>query len=150
MKSMTRSIFVLVLGVASMVTAAGARAEEWPLVAGNYWEVTGIDIKDGGGLKYAQWLAGEWKDNLEFSKSQGWIKEYMILSNVHARANEPDLYLVTVTESLVSAAEGEKRQQAYRAWRKKTLEQMQSESGDRAEYREVMSEALLQEIKIRK
>lgn len=150
MKSMTRSIFVLLLGVASMVTAAGARAEEWPLVAGNYWEVTGIDIKDGGGLKYAQWLAGEWKDNLEFSKSQGWIKEYMILSNVHARANEPDLYLVTVTESLVSAAEGEKRQQAYRAWRKKTLEQMQSESGDRAEYREVMSEALLQEIKIRK
>jgi hypothetical protein len=149
-KSMRRSIFVLALGAASMMTAAGALAQEWPLVPGNYWEVTGIDIKDGGGLKYAQFLASEWKDNLEFSKSQGWIKDYMIFSNVYARANEPDLYLVTVTESIVSGSESEKRQQAYMAWRKKTLEQMQSESGNRAEYREVMSDSLLQELKIRK
>ena len=149
-KSMRRLIGVLALGAVSMSTATLASAEEWPLVPGNYWEVTGIDIKDGGGLKYAQFLAGEWKNNLEFSKSQGWISDYKIFSNVYARANEPDLYLVTITESIVSGAEGEKRQQAYLAWRKKTLEQMQSESGNRAEYREVMSDSLLQELAIRK
>ena len=150
MKSVRKSIAVLALGVASMVTAAGASAQEWPLVQGNYWEVTGVKIKDGGGLKYAQFIAGEWKNNLEFSKSQGWIKGYMIFANVYARANEPDLYLVTITDSIVSGAEGEKRQQAYMAWRKKTLEQMESESGNRAEYREIMSDSLLQELTIRK
>ena len=149
-KSMKKCIAVLALGAASMVTSTVASAQEWPLVQGNYWEVTGIDIKDGGGLKYAQFLAGEWKENLEFSKSQGWIKDYMIFSNVYARADEPNLYLVTITESIVSGAESEKRQDAYMAWRKKTLEQMQSESGNRAEYREVMSDSLLQELKIRK
>ena len=149
-KSMRKSIAVLALGAASMLTTAGALADEWPLVQGNYWEVTGIDIKDGGGLKYAQFLAGEWKDNLEFSKSQGWIKGYMIFANVYARANEPDLYLVTITESIVSGAESEKRQDAYMAWRKKTIAQMESESGNRAEYREVMSDSLLQELTIRK
>jgi hypothetical protein len=148
--SMKQLIGVVALGAASMLTATDATAQEWPLVPGSYWEVTGVDIKDGGGLKYAQFLAGEWKDNLEFSKSQGWISDYKIFSNVYARANEPDLYLVTITDSVVSGAESEKRQQAYMAWRKKTIEQMQSESGNRAEYREVMSDSLLQEYSIRK
>jgi len=147
---MKSSILALALGAASMIAVGSASAQEWPLVQGNYWEVTGIDIKDGGGLKYAQFLAGEWKNNLEFSKSQGWIKDYMIFSNVYARAGEPVLYHVTITESIVSGTESEKRQDAYMAWRKKTLEQMQSESGNRAEYREVISDSLLQELKIRK
>jgi len=83
---MKSSILALALGAASMIAVGSASAQEWPLVQGNYWEVTGIDIKDGGGLKYAQFLAGEWKNNLEFSKSQGWIKDYMIFSNLYARS----------------------------------------------------------------
>ena len=149
--SIRKFVSVLALGAAAATMSAVATAEDqWPLVFGDYWEVTGIDIKDGGGLQYAQFLAGEWKDNLEFSKSQGWIKGYKIFSNVHARANEPDLYLVTISESLESAAVGEQRFKEYQAWRKKTIQQMQSESGNRAEYREVMSDSLLQEMSIRK
>lgn len=148
-KTIRKTMFILALGASSMMMASGALAQEWPLAPGDYWEVTGIDIKDGGGLKYAEWLASEWRENLEFSKSQGWIKDFMILSNVHARSDEPDLYLVTVTESIVSAAEGQERMQEYMAWRKKTLEQVVSESGNRAEYREVMSESLLQVLSFR-
>jgi hypothetical protein len=140
---------VFALSVAAVVASVPAIAQEWPMVPGDYWEVTGIDIKDGGGLKYAQWLASEWKDNMEFSKSKGWIKDYMIFSNVYGRANEPDLYLITVTESVASGAEGQRRAEEFRAWKKKTIEQMQSESGNRAEYREVMSDSLLQELKFR-
>lgn len=147
---MKKSIFVMALGAASMMTAAGALADEWPLVAGDYWEVTGVEIKDGGGLKYAEFLAGEWKENLEFSKSQGWIKGYKIFSNVYARDHEPDLYLVTITDSIVSGAESEKRNDAYMAWRKKTIAQMQTESGNRAEYRDILADELLQELTIRK
>jgi hypothetical protein len=144
-------ISALALGASAIaVSGAAIAAEKWPLVLGDYWEVTGIDVKDGGGLQYAQFLAGEWKDNLEFSKSQGWIKDCKIFSNVYARAGEPDLYLVTITESIVSAAEGDKRFDAFQAWKKKTIAQMQSESGNRAEYREVLSDALLQELSVRK
>jgi hypothetical protein len=149
-KLMRKSIFVMALGAASMMTAAGALADDWPLVAGDYWEVTGVEIKDGGGLKYAEFLASEWKENLEFSKSKGWIKDYKIFSNVYARNHEPDLYLVTITDSIVSGAEGEKRSDEYMAWRKKTIAQMQTESGNRAEYRDILSDELLQELTIRK
>ena len=141
---------VLAFGASSMMIAAGAVAQEWPFVQGDYWEVTGIDIKDGGGLKYSNWLASEWRENLEFSKSRGWIKDYKVFSNVYARSNEPDIYLITITDKIASGAESEARQNEYIAWRKKTIEQMQSESGNRAEYRTVMSDSLLQELKFRK
>lgn len=148
--SIRKLISVLVLGAAAATMNAAATAQEkWPLALGDYWEVTGIDLKDGGSLKYAQWLASEWKDNLEFSKSKGWIKDYKIFSNVHPRANEPDLYLVTISESIVSAVEGDKRFDEFQAWKKKTIAQMQSESGNRVEYREVLSDSLLQEMKVR-
>lgn len=148
--SIRKLVSVLALGAAAVTMSTAAIAQdEWPLVFGDYWEVSGIDIKDGGGLQYAQFLASEWKANLEFSKSKGWIKDYKIFSNVYARANEPDLYLVTITESIVSATEDDKRFEEFKAWKKKTIQQMQAESGDRAEYREVLSDSLLQELKIR-
>jgi len=147
---MRKTIFVLALGVSSMMMASGALAQEWPFVGGDYWEVTGIDINDGGGLKYSNWLAAEWRKNLEFSKSKGWIKSYKVFANVHNRSDEPDLYLIRVMENIASGPEGEKRQKEYMEWQTKTVEQMQGESGNRAEYREVMSTSLLQELKFRK
>ena len=104
---------VLTFGASTMMISDIAVAEEWPLVSGDYWEVTGIDLADGGAYKYSKWLAEEWRKNLEFAKSKGWIKDYMILSNVYGRSDEPDLYLIRVRESIVSAAEGEKRQKEY-------------------------------------
>jgi hypothetical protein len=148
-KTMKKTIFVLVLCGSSMMATSGAIAQEWPFVGGDYWEVTGIDIQDGGGLKYSNWLAVEWRKNLEFSKSKDWIKDYKVLANVHNRSDEPDLYLIRVMENIASGPEGEKRQKEYMEWQSKTLEQMQGESGNRAEYREVMSTSLLQELKFR-
>lgn len=140
---------VLALGALAATMSAASYAEKWPLVGGDYWEVTGIDIKDGGSLKYAEFIAGEWKQNLEFSKSKGWIKGYKIFANVYARAGEPDLYLVQIRDSVTSATENEKRNDEFQEWKKKTIAQMEAESGNRAEYREVMSDSLLQELTIR-
>jgi hypothetical protein len=140
---------VLTFGASTIMMSGTALADEWPFVPGDYWEVTGIDIQDGGGYKYAKWLATEWRKDLEFAKSKGWIKDYMIIANVHNRSDEPDLYLVRVRESIVSAAEGEKRQKEYMEWQEKSIEKMQSESGNRAEYRTVMSDSLLQVLKFR-
>jgi hypothetical protein len=140
---------VLTFGASTIMMSGTAVAEEWPLKGGDYWEVTGIDIHDGGGYKYAKWLATEWRKGLEFAKSKGWIKDYIILSNVHARSDEADLYLIRVRESIVSAAEGEKRQKEYMEWQEKSIEKMQAESGNRAEYRTVMSDSLLQVLTFR-
>lgn len=149
MKSMKKFLVVLTLGAASTMMAAGALAQQWPLAQGDYWEVTGITVKDGGNLKYANWLATEWKKNAEFAKSKGWIKGYHVFANVYGRKGEPDLYLVRVIDSVVSGAEGEKRTKEYFEWQKKSMEALAGESGNRAEFREVVSSSLLQEMKFR-
>ena len=140
---------VLTFGASTMMMSDNAVADEWPFVPGDYWEVTGIDLADGGAYKYALWLAKEWRKNLEFSKSKGWIKDYMVLSNVHARSDEPDLYLVRVFESMPDSEESQKRQKEYMEWQSKTIEKMQAESGNRAEYRTVMSDSLLRVLNFR-
>ncbi|ATW05449.1 hypothetical protein CHN51_08380 [Sphingorhabdus sp. YGSMI21] len=126
-----------------------ATAQEFPLVAGEFSEVSGIYVKDGGVYKYAQWLATEWKKNAEFAKSQGWLNDYKIYVNAHPRDGEPNIYIMRIFSSLPDAAESERRDAAYDAWAKKTAEQQIAESGNRAEYRTVKSSMLLREYKIR-
>ncbi len=144
-----RALAVLAFAVSSISISTNVLAQEWPFVEGDFWEVTGISIEDGGGLTYANWLATEWRKNLDFAKSKGWIKDYMILSNVYGRADEADLYLIRVLESVPSGAEGEQRRKEYMEWQSKSLSDMQKESGNRAEYREVLSSSLLQHMKFR-
>ena len=139
-------IRIAVAAFALMFLSAGATADEWPLKGGDYWSVGSITIKDGGSWKYANWLATEWRKNVEFAKSKGWIKDYMIIANVYPRAGEPDLYLIRVHESIPNAAEGRKRNEEYQEWAKKTNEKMVEESGNRAEYREQTSSSLLQQL----
>ena len=146
-KNFFRVFAVILLGVSAMSIAQAQ--DEWPFIGGDYWEVTGIKTADGAGLKYARWLAGEWRKNSEFAKSQGWIKEFMVISNVHARSDEPDLYLIRVFENMATVQEGEERSKAYRDWVKKSMDKRQEESGSRAEYRTVMSTSLLQNMKFR-
>ncbi|MEO0420393.1 MAG: hypothetical protein AAF249_16145 [Pseudomonadota bacterium] len=125
--------------------SAPAFAQEFPLKPGEYVEMAGIDVEDGEGtLKYAEWLAGEWTRFQEYSKSQGWINDYAIYANVNARAGEPDLYLVTTFADLPDAAEQERRDKAFDEWSRTTIEQQVAASGNRAEYRTVISSMMLQ------
>lgn len=124
-------------------------AQEFPLVAGDYSEVSGIFVKDGGEFKYATHLATRWTKVSEFAKSQGWISDYKILINENPRNGEPNIYLMTTFAKMADAAELERRNKAYEAFMKSSVEQQIAESGNRAEYRTVQSSMLLREYKPR-
>ena len=146
-KNWLSMLVVILFGVFAMNVAQAQ--EEPPFIPGDYWEVTGIKVADGAGLKYARWLAGEWRKNSEFAKSQGWIKDFMVINNVHDRADEPDLYLVRVFENWATVEQGEERRKKYMEWAKKSMDKMAEESGNRAEYRTIMSTSLLRHMKFR-
>lgn len=126
--------------------ATPAAAQEFPLQPGEYVSMSGIDLKDGeGSLKYADYLANDWKRFQEYAKSQGWITGYAIYANVNAREGEPDIYLITQFASLPDAAEQERRDAAFDAWSDTNFQDQAAASGNRAEYRTVMGSMLLQE-----
>jgi hypothetical protein len=152
--SMLNDLKRLALGmVGALLLAVSVPAtaqDENPWKAGNYWNVSGIHVKDGGGLKYAQYLATEWVKMQEYSKSQGWISDFMVLSNTHPREGEPNLYLITITPSLPSSDEADKRGRMMREFNKTTIAQMQAQSAGRAEFREVGSQMQLRQLVLRK
>jgi hypothetical protein len=145
-----KKLMLAALGAATIAYASPALAQDDPpFMVGNYWEVTGVSVDDGHGLRYSRWLADTWRGYQDFAKSQGWISDYMVLTNVHNREDEPDLYLITVMSDMPDAAEQEKRRIAFNDYNKRTMDQMQEASGQRAQFRHVGSTVLLRHMKFR-
>lgn len=140
-----RTILAAAAIALSMPMAAPAAAQDFPLVAGDYAEFSGIYVEDGAAFKYARHLADQWVKSQEFAKKQGWISDYKIYMNVNPREGEPNIYLMTSFASMPDAAEQDRRAKAYDKWAQKTAQQMIAESGNRAEYRKLLSSILVQE-----
>lgn len=134
---------------AALTMASPAQAQQWPLTEGDYWEVTGVDVDDGHALDYANFIADRWMANQEFAKSQGWITGYFALGNMYARADEPDIYLVTTFSRMATPEENDQREAAYQDYMKRSTAQLQAESGERAKFRTIGSSSLLRHLKKR-
>jgi hypothetical protein len=119
-------------------------------VGGDYVEVTGVKLDDGHYLDYATFLAGFYKAQEEYAVSQGWETSWEVLSNVHPRKGEPDLYLIRRYKSLPDGAEGDRRQKMISDHVKMTDAQMQAASGDRAKFRHIEGSMLMQVMTLRK
>jgi len=148
MKSL-KLIAALIAAPVMMAVASPAMAQNYPLVSGDYAEVTDIKVLSGGGYDYAMFLAGQWRKNQEYAKSQGWIKDYKIWANIYNRENEADIYLMVVMPDVPNGPEVERRAEAYRKFMAQSDQQMEAASGDRGKFRKVMGTTLLQELKFK-
>jgi hypothetical protein len=145
-----QKMILAALGAATMAFAVPAVAQDIPLTTGNFWNVSEITIDDGHFSTYADYLAGQWRKQEEFAKSKGWIKAYYILGNNNKRAGEPDLYLVEVFDHMTTPAEDLVREKEMNAFMAQTSRQSEAGSGDRAKYRHLGGNMLLQEQVFRK
>ncbi len=136
------------LGLCAMSTPTVA--QEVPLIPGDYWEIAEIDVLDGQFSAYADYLAGRWRANQEFAKSKGWIKDYHVFSSVNARADEPDLYLVTVFERQPTAAEQMAREKEFDAFMQTNTRKEDAAYGARGTMRKVGGSMLIQRQLFRK
>ena len=138
------------VGTAMMMCAAPSTAQEIPIVPGDYWEVTEVDVLDGQFGAYADYLASQWRRNQEFAKSKGWIRDYHIFGTVNARAGEPDLYLVSVYDRQPTAAEQMAREKETNAFLQQDTRQQDTAFGGRANMRKIGGSMLMQELRFRR
>jgi hypothetical protein len=141
-----RKSIITAIGGAAMLWSVSAPAQELPLKSGDFWDVGAITVDDGHMGDYADFLAAQYRKNMEFQKSKGWIKGYYILSNVNKRAGEPDLYLVTVFDHMTTPAEDIQREKDTNAFLQQSTRQGMASSGQRASYRHLGSDMLLQQM----
>ena len=121
-----------------------------PFIGGDYVLVTGVSIDDGHYLDYANFLSGFYKAQEEYAVKQGWQTSWEILANVNPRKGEPDLYLLRRFKNIPDGAEGERRAKMIRDNVKMDDAQMEAASGERAKFRHIEDNMLLQELKWRK
>ena len=146
-----KSVRLAVLAAVTLAFASPALAQNNdPFIGGDYVTVTGISIDDGHYMDYATFLSGYWKAQEDFAVKQGWSTGYEILANVNARKGEPDLYLMRRFKNIPDGVEGERRAEMIRKQVKQDDAQMEAASGERAKFRHVDSEMLLQRLEWRK
>ena len=146
-----RSVRLAALAATALLfTSLPALAQTNPFMGGDYVSVTAISIDDGHYLDYANFLAGFYRAQEDYAVKQGWQTSWEIMANVHPRKGEPDLYLLRRFKNIPDGAEGERRSQMIRDNVKQTDAQMETASGDRAKFRQVDSDMLLQELKYKK
>jgi len=144
-----RRLMLGALGAGLLALSVPAAAQDLPLVGGDYWDVTSVKIDDGHFGEYADFLAGQFRKNNEFAKSKGWIKAYYIFSNVNNRSDEPDLYLVTVSDHVATPAEQIARTKEINAAMQTNDRREISGSGQRATFRHITADMLLQQLVFR-
>ena len=129
-----------------MLMSIPARAQEVPLGGGDYWDVTSVKIDDGHFADYADFLVSDSRKQNEYAKSKGWINAYYILSNSNNRRDEPDLYLVTVSDGIPTPAEQIARNKEVNAYLQSDDRKHLAGSGHRATYRHITGDMLLQQL----
>ena len=92
-----RMMKTLYAGAALLVAATmavPAAAQESPLKRGSVWVASRVDVLPGQTPAYADYLATEWKKEMEWGKTQGYILSYRIMSTNNRRNDEPDMVLL--------------------------------------------------------
>ena len=145
-----KQAFLIAAGSLVLSFAVPAAAQDFPLKGGDFWSVAEVTIDDGHFGDYADHLAGLYRKSMDFQKSKGWIKASYILSNVNKRVGEPDLYLVTIADRPTTPAEDEARAKEINAHLQSSARQSDAQSGERAKYRKLGGNMLLQELVYRK
>ena len=138
-------IFAMGAAVA-IALATPAIAQESSYTPGNYVSVGMIDVLPGQTENYMDYLAGQYRKELEYRKSKGWITGYRILANVNARDGEPDLYLMTEFKEMATRAEELARDKEMDAFMQSDARRAATASGARVTMRTQKGSMLLQEM----
>ena len=121
-----------------------------PFEQGSFWAVTAVETKPGMFDAYVENLDGLWRKQMEKLKDEGKVKSYTMMSNVHARHGEPDLWLMVEWTSA-----GAMMDNPMEYWEKLMegmdidYDEMNERAVKREDLRTIMSTSLLRELSFR-
>ena len=117
-----------------------------PFHNGPVWQVNFIRMKPGMETAYLNYVAGDWKKEMEASKAEGIILSYKVLATEGHNPGDFNLMLMTEYKDLASMEANEKKADAL-AQRVIGNDDKQVQGyKDRSEIREVLGQRLAREI----
>ena len=144
-----RMMKTLYAGAALLVAATmavPAAAQEWPTKDGSVWVASRIDVLPGQQPAYLDYLATEWKKEMEWGKSQGYILSYRVMRTNHARHGEADIVLLIEYKDYASVADRAAIGQKFNAAMGTTGRQRAPANAEREKIRTSMGSTEYQEL----
>lgn len=141
-----KSIYIGAALMAAAAIGATATAQEWPTRDGSVWVASRIDVLPGQGPAYLDYLATEWKKEMEFGKAEGQILSYRVMRTNHARAGEADIVLLIEYKDYVPLAQRQAIGQRYNAAMGSNARQRAAANAEREKIRTTMGSTEYQEL----
>ncbi|MDO8863456.1 hypothetical protein Q6D67_17280 [Haliea sp. E1-2-M8] len=123
---------------------------EAPFKQGTYWEVTSVEVHPGKFDAYIENLNDLWRKQMDKLIKEKKVVGYKLLSNVHAREGEPNLWLMVEWKSA-----GDMLDQPDEYWDKLMSDMVGSREDsakrniERGELRDIMGSTLVREVSFR-
>ncbi len=147
MKNMIRLAAVLAFAAMLLPNLSLAQMPVRPFHDGPVWDINFIKTKPGLGLKYMEWLAGEWKAEHEALKKAGLILDYKVIATEPHGPNDFDIMLMTEFKDLASMEANQDKMEAVANQATNSNDQkMVAGYQERASWREVLGDRLAREI----
>jgi len=147
MKTMLRMVVFTVFAAPLVPTLMQAQMPVRPFHDGSVWDITFVKAKPGVGLKYANYLATEWKTEQEALKKAGLILDYKVIATESHGTTDWDLMLMTEFKDLATMeATQDKREEVANKALQSNDEKMIAGYEERANWREIVGNRLAREI----
>lgn len=135
---------ILLPATAMAQTASAAPAVSY--TPSSVWQTSRIEIVPGQFQNYMDWLKSNWKPNMEFLKTEGWILSYHVLSVNDRREGEPHLILVQEWRDHPTAAQLEELNNKWLARQRSNQREAATQNGARQVMRIQRGGMQLQEL----
>lgn len=143
---MMKSLYAGAALLATAALAVPAAAQEWPTKDGSVWTASRVDVLPGQFPAYLDYLATEWKKEMEFYKAEGVVLSYRVMRVNNARNDEPDIVLLIEYRDYITKAERQAIGQRYNAAMGTTARQRAPGNAEREKMRTQMGSTEYQEL----
>jgi opacity protein-like surface antigen len=143
---MMKSLIIGATMMAAAAVGATAAAQEWPTKDGSVWVASRVDVLPGQGPAYLDYLATEWKKEMEFYKAEGIVLSYRVMRTNNARNGEPDTVLLVEYRDYITLAERQAVGQRFNAAMGTNGRQRAAANAEREKIRTPMGSTEYQEL----
>ena len=147
MKNMIRIIAVLAFAAMLPTLSIAQSAPVRPFHDGPVWDITFVKAKPGVGLKYMEYLAGDWKTEQEALKKAGLILNYMVIGTEAHSPTDFDLMLMIEFKDLATMEANQDKTEAVSIQALNSNDKkMIAGYEERASWREIIGDRRAREI----
>lgn len=140
-----RTAYALVV-ICLLLSASPLLAQSKPYHNGSVWEIQLIHVKAGMEDRYARYLAGDWKKEMDAMKKAGYLISYKVLATESHTPTEANVVLMTEYKDLASMEANQDKAEQLGQQLFGGTPKIEAGYVDRASYRDVVGSRLAREI----